>query len=145
MSTKNENAVNKAIATTKANELLFENMLSNFDKSLLKTSKGQSNDVYKKELYTDLTPTGIKTTRRKLRNEFLNICFSIKNAKTDEKLNSLIAYFIKFSKDTFVNFDFNNLQVSMFCSSNLSDMNKNSIKDAIDVINLQVEKLSKKY
>jgi hypothetical protein len=132
-----------AVANIKSNEMLFDDMLKNFDKSLLKTSKGLSNDVYKKTLFIDCSPSEIKTLRRKLRNEFINICFSINRETNLIKLSQLIAYFIKFSRDTYELFDFNNLQVSHFCSANMSESNKDSIKNAIDVINKQVEKLSK--
>lgn len=136
----------KANAITKANEMLFESMLKDFDKSLLKTSKGANNDIFKKELFKDMNPFQEKTHRRQLRNYFLSLCISIDKHFKDKNLkflDSTIAKFIQFSKETYISFNFENLQVSQFCSSNMSDTNKDSIKKAIDAINERVKQLSK--
>lgn len=139
-------AQKKAKANVKANELLFENMLKDFDKSLLKTTKGAKNDIFKKELFKDMNAFQEKTQRRQLRNYFLSLCISIDKHFKDKNLKSLdstIAKFIQFSKETYIFFNFENLQVSQFCSSNMGDTNKDSIKKAIDAINERVKQLSK--
>ena len=139
MSTKNENAVNnaaKANANVKANELSYEQMMKNFDKSLFVTNKGVNKEnIYKSSLFANLTDKEKKSLRRKIRTIRESFIYSFLRTEKEDNLKKLFSQFQIFVENTY-NFQFKkeNLKVENFCSANTSETEKENIKKALVII-----------
>ena len=85
----------KAVAQSNANKFILENLRAQFDTDfLIKGQKGQSIDLYRKEIFKDMLPEEKKTTRRKLRAMLQGFLLQYKNGYDLKKLykNFLIFY-----------------------------------------------------
>lgn len=93
--TKASATLKKAVATANANKFILDNLRSQFDSDfLIKGQKGQTIDLYKKEIFKDMLPEEKKTTRRKLRAMLQGFLLQYKNGYDLKKLykNFLIFY-----------------------------------------------------
>lgn len=96
--TKKTNAsdtLKKAVANANANKFILDNLRAQFDTDfLIKGQKGQSIDLYRKEIFKDMLPEEKKTTRRKLRAMLQGFLLQYKNGYDLKKLykNFLIFY-----------------------------------------------------
>ena len=85
----------KAVAQSNANKFILDNLRAQFDTDfLIKGQKGQSIDLYRKEIFKDMLPEEKKTTRRKLRAMLQGFLLQYKNGYDLKKLykNFLIFY-----------------------------------------------------
>lgn len=85
----------KAVAQSNANKFILDNLRTQFDTDfLIKGQKGQSIDLYRKEIFKDMLPEEKKTTRRKLRAMLQGFLLQYKNGYDLKKLykNFLIFY-----------------------------------------------------
>lgn len=85
----------KAVAQANANKFILDNLRAQFDTDfLIKGQKGQSIDLYRKEIFKDMLPEEKKTTRRKLRAMLQGFLLQYKNGYDLKKLykNFLIFY-----------------------------------------------------
>lgn len=92
---KTSETLKKAVATANANKFILDNLRSQFDSDfLIKGQKGQSIDLYRKEIFKDMLPEEKKTTRRKLRAMLQGFLLQYKNGYDLKKLykNFLIFY-----------------------------------------------------
>ena len=92
---KASNTLKKAVANANANKFILDNLRAQFDTDfLIKGQKGQSIDLYRKEIFRDMLPEEKKTTRRKLRAMLQGFLLQYKNGYDLKKLykNFLIFY-----------------------------------------------------
>lgn len=92
---KASDTLKKAVATANANKFILDNLRAQFDTDfLIKGQKGQSIDLYRKEIFKDMLPEEKKTTRRKLRAMLQGFLLQYKNGYDLKKLykNFLIFY-----------------------------------------------------
>lgn len=85
----------KAVAQSNANKFILDNLRAQFDTDfLIKGQKGQSIDLYRKEIFKNMLPEEKKTTRRKLRAMLQGFLLQYKNGYDLKKLykNFLIFY-----------------------------------------------------
>lgn len=85
----------KAVAQANANKFILDNLRSQMDSDLLlKGNKGQSIDLYRKEIFKDMLPEEKKTTRRKIRAMLQGFLLQYKNGYDLKKLykNFMIFY-----------------------------------------------------
>lgn len=85
----------KAVAQANANKFILDNLRAQMDSDLLlKGNKGQSIDIYKKEIFKDMLPEEKKTTRRKIRSMLQGFLLQYKNGYDLKKLykNFMIFY-----------------------------------------------------
>lgn len=85
----------KAVAQANANKFILDNLRAQMDSDLLlKGNKGQSIDIYKKEIFKDMLPEEKKTTRRKIRAMLQGFLLQYKNGYDLKKLykNFMIFY-----------------------------------------------------
>lgn len=99
------------------------------------TNNESNNDIYKKEWFTDCVTRKDKTRQRgKLRDNLLKfmqgfIKFQKENNKT--KLQQHFKEFEQFYKDCYTT---NNYELSSLCNGNMSEDNKNLIKQGLQII-----------
>lgn len=92
---KASDTLKKAVAQSNANKFILDNLRAQFDTDfLIKGQKGQSIDLYRKEIFKDMLPEEKKTTRRKLRAMLQGFLLQYKNGYDLKKLykNFLIFY-----------------------------------------------------
>lgn len=85
----------KAVAQANANRFILDNLRAQMDSDLLlKGNKGQSIDLYRKEIFKDMLPEEKKTTRRKIRAMLQGFLLQYKNGYDLKKLykNFMIFY-----------------------------------------------------
>lgn len=95
METTKKTTTKKAVAQANANKFILDNLRAQMDSDLLlKGNKGQSIDIYKKEIFKDMLPEEKKTTRRKIRAMFQGFLLQYKNGYDLKKLykNFMIFY-----------------------------------------------------
>ena len=91
----NKVSAKKAKAQAKANNILYKDILANLNKStegLLKTSFGvKKSDIYKEEIFSELSDKEKKVARKKFRNTILSLSFTSIFARLASKefINSL--------------------------------------------------------
>ncbi len=93
--TKASTTLKKAVAQANANKFILDNLRAQIDSDLLlKGNKGQSIDIYKKEIFKDMLPEEKKTTRRKIRAMLQGFLLQYKNGYDLKKLykNFMIFY-----------------------------------------------------
>lgn len=85
----------KSVAQANANKFILDNLRAQMDSDLLlKGNKGQTIDIYKKEIFKDMLPEEKKTTRRKIRAMLQGFLLQYKNGYDLKKLykNFMIFY-----------------------------------------------------
>ena len=84
----NKVSAKKAKAQSKANNILYKDILANLNKStegLLKTSFGvKKSDIYKEEIFSELSDKEKKVARKKFRNTILSLSESLTQEKTGQ-------------------------------------------------------------
>ena len=124
----NKVSAKKAKAQTKANNILYKDILANLNKStegLLKTSFGiKKSDIYKEEIFSELSDKEKKVARKKFRNTILSLSESL----TQEKLKKA---FLDFYKQVY---KVNDFSLSSVCSENMKETNKEILKKALQIV-----------
>lgn len=131
-----ENSVNKVKAKAKANNILYKDILANLNKStegLLKTSFGvvKKSDIYKKEIFSELSDKEKKVARKKFRNTILSLSESLTQEKDKTRLEKLKKAFLDFYKQVY---KVNDFSLSSVCSENMKETNKEILKKALQIV-----------
>ena len=118
----------KAKAQAKANNILYKDILANLNKStegLLKTSFGvKKSDIYKEEIFSELSDKEKKVARKKFRNTILQ-------EKDKTHLEKLKKAFLDFYKQVY---KVNDFSLSSVCSENMKETNKDILKKALQIV-----------
>lgn len=129
--------VNKvsAKAKAKANNILYKDILANLNKStegLLKTSFGvKKSDIYKEEIFSELSDKEKKVARKKFRNTILSLSESLIQEKDKTRLEKLKKAFLDFYKQVY---KVNDFSLSSVCSENMKETNKEILKKALQIV-----------
>lgn len=131
----NKVSAKKAKAKAKANNILYKDILANLNKStegLLKTSFGvKKSDIYKEELFSELSDKEKKVARKKFRNTILSLSESLIQEKDKTRLEKLKKAFLDFYKQVYKVNDFSLVSV---CSENMKQTNKEILKKALQIV-----------
>ena len=137
-STKNNkvSAKKEAKAQAKANNILYKDILANLNKStegLLKTSFGviKRSDLYKEEIFSELSDKEKKVARKKFRNTILSLAESLMQEKDKTRLEKLKKAFLDFYKQVY---KVNDFSLSSVCSENMKETNKEILKKALQIV-----------
>ena len=137
-STKNNKVSVKkeAKAQAKANNILYKDILANLNKStegLLKTSFGviKRSDLYKEEIFSELSDKEKKVARKKFRNTILSLSESLMQEKDKTRLEKLKKAFLDFYKQVY---KVNDFSLSSVCSENMKETNKEILKKALQIV-----------
>ena len=131
--------INKVNAKkAKANNILYKDILTNLNKStegLLKTSFGvKKSDIYKEELFSELSDKEKKVARKKFRNTILSLSESLIQEKDKTRLEKLKKAFLDFYKQVY---KVNDFSLSSVCSENMKETNKGILKKALQIVNVK--------
>lgn len=133
-STKN-NKVSAKKAKAQANNILYKDILANLNKStegLLKTSFGvKKSDIYKEEIFSELSDKEKKVARKKFRNTILSLSESLIQEKDKTRLDKLKKAFLDFYKQVY---KVNDFSLSSVCSENMKETNKDILKKALQIV-----------
>lgn len=125
----------KAQAKAKANNILYKDILANLNKStegLLKTSFGvKKSDIYKEEIFSELSDKEKKVARKKFRNTILSLSESLTQEKDKIRLEKLKKAFLDFYKQVY---KVNDFSLSSVCSENMKETNKEILKKALQIV-----------
>lgn len=125
----------KAQAKAKANNILYKDILANLNKStegLLKTSFGvKKSDIYKEEIFSELSDKEKKVARKKFRNTILSLSESLTQEKDKTRLEKLKKAFLDFYKQVY---KVNDFSLSSVCSENMKETNKEILKKALQIV-----------
>lgn len=126
----------KAQAKAKANNILYKDILANLNKStegLLKTSFGviKKSDIYKEEIFQELSDKEKKIARKKFRNTILSLSESLTQEKDKTRLEKLKKAFLDFYKQVY---KVNDFSLSSVCSENMKETNKEILKKALQIV-----------
>lgn len=125
----------KAKAQAKANNILYKGILANLNKStegLLKTSFGvKKSDIYKEEIFSELSDKEKKVARKKFRNIILSLSESLTQEKDKARLEKLKKAFLDFYKQVY---KVNDFSLSSVCSENMKETNKEILKKALQIV-----------
>lgn len=129
-------AAKKAKAQSKANNILYKDILANLNKStegLLKTSFGvvKKSDIYKEEIFSELSDKEKKVARKKFRNTILSLSESLIQEKDKTRLEKLKKAFLDFYKQVY---KVNDFSLSSVCSENMKETNKEILKKALQIV-----------
>lgn len=132
----NKVSAKKAKAQSKANNtLLYKDILANLNKStegLLKTSFGvKKSDIYKEEIFQELSDKNKKVARKKFRNTILSLSESLTQEKDKTRLEKLKKAFLDFYKQVY---KVNDFSLSSVCSENMKETNKEILKKALQIV-----------
>lgn len=135
-STKEQvNKVSAKKAKAKANNILYKDILANLNKStegLLKTSFGvKKSDIYKEEIFSELSDKEKKVARKKFRNTILSLSESLVQEKDKTRLEKLKKAFLDFYKQVY---KVNDFSLSSVCSENMKETNKDILKKALQIV-----------
>jgi hypothetical protein len=110
---------------TKLDEIFAKSKKST--ESLLETSKGKLERVYKLELFVGMNEKQIKSSRKKIRN-YVNSIFesiiSLESKKESAKVTKLVNEFNSFYKETYLVNDYSFASVASENSKNKDTINK---------------------
>lgn len=124
-----------AKAQAKANNILYKDILANLNKStegLLKTSFGiKKSDIYKEEIFSELSDKEKKVARKKFRNTILSLSESLTQEKDKTRLEKLKKAFLDFYKQVY---KVNDFSLSSVCSENMKETNKEILKKALQIV-----------
>lgn len=127
--------INKVSAKNKANNILYKDILANLNKStegLLKTSFGvKKSDIYKEEIFQELSDKEKKVARKKFRNTILSLAESLAQEKDKTRLEKLKKAFLDFYKQVY---KVNDFSLSSVCSENMKETNKEILKKALQIV-----------
>ena len=132
----NKVSANKAKATAKANSLIALDVLKSVkekNQGLFKTALGTKTEIYKKDLFVGANEKQIKSLRKKFRNVTFNFLSSIAT-NADKKL---IANFVDFYKQVYVNNDFS---FSSIASENTKEEKKAILIKGLEIVKKNVKK-----
>ena len=119
----------------KANNILYKDILANLNKStegLLKTSFGvKKSDIYKEEIFSELSDKEKKVARKKFRNTILSLSESLTQEKDKTRLEKLKKAFLDFYKQVY---KVNDFSLSSVCSENMKETNKEILKKALQIV-----------
>lgn len=122
-------------AQSKANNILYKDILANLNKStegLLKTSFGvKKSDIYKEEIFSELSDKEKKVARKKFRNTTLSLSESLVQEKDKTRLEKLKKAFLDFYKQVY---KVNDFSLSSVCSENMKETNKDILKKALQIV-----------
>lgn len=122
-------------AQSKANNILYKDILANLNKStegLLKTSFGvKKSDIYKEEIFSELSDKEKKVARKKFRNTILSLSESLTQEKDKTRLEKLKKAFLDFYKQVY---KVNDFSLSSVCSENMKETNKEILKKALQIV-----------
>lgn len=124
----------KAKAQSKANNILYKDILANLNKSTegLKTSFGvKKSDIYKEEIFSELSDKEKKVARKKFRNTILSLSESLTQEKDKTRLEKLKKAFLDFYKQVY---KVNDFSLSSVCSENMKETNKEILKKALQIV-----------
>ena len=125
----------KAKAQSKANNILYKDILANLNEStegLLKTSFGvKKSDIYKEEIFQELSDKEKKVARKKFRNTILSLSESLIQEKDKTRLEKLKKAFLDFYKQVY---KVNDFSLSSVCSENMKETNKEILKKALQIV-----------
>lgn len=125
----------KAKVQSKANNILYRDILDKFSKStegLLKTSFGvKKSDIYKEEIFSELSDKEKKVARKKFRNTILSLSESLTQEKDQTRLEKLKKAFLDFYKQVY---KVNDFSLSSVCSENMKETNKEILKKALQIV-----------
>lgn len=132
----NKVSANKVSAKAKANNILYKDILANLNKStegLLKTSFGiiKKSDIYKEEIFQELSDKEKKVARKKFRNTILSLSESLTQEKDKTRLEKLKKAFLDFYKQVY---KVNDFSLSSVCSENMKETNKEILKKALQIV-----------
>lgn len=131
----NKVSAKKAKAQAQANNLLYKDILTNLNKStegLLKTSFGvKKSDIYKEEIFSELSDKEKKIARKKFRNTILSLSESLTQEKDKTRLEKLKKAFLDFYKQVY---KVNDFSLSSICSENMKETNKEILKKALQIV-----------
>ncbi|UVX68714.1 MAG: hypothetical protein [Bacteriophage sp.] len=130
----NKVSTKKAKAQAKANNILYKDILANLNKStegLLKTSFGKKSDIYKEEIFSELSDKEKKVARKKFRNTILSLSESLTQEKDKSRLEKLKKAFLDFYKQVY---KVNDFSLSSVCSENMKETNKEILKKALQIV-----------
>lgn len=127
--------VKKAKAQSKANNILYKDILANLNKStegLLKTSLGvKKSDIYQEEIFLELSDREKKIARKKFRNTILSLSESLIQENDKTRLEKLKKAFLVFYKQVY---KVNDFSLSSICSENMKETNKEILKKALQIV-----------
>lgn len=127
--------VKKAKAQSKANNILYKDILANLNKStegLLRTSYGvKKSDIYKEEILSELSDREKKVARKKFRNIILSLSENLIQEKDKTRLEKLKKAFLDFYKQVY---KVNDFSLSSICSENMKETNKEILKKALQIV-----------
>ena len=126
----NKVSANKAKANAKANSLIALDVLKSVkekNQGLFKTSLGTKTEIYKKDLFAGANEKQIKSLRKKFRNVTFNFLSSIAT-NADKKL---IANFVDFYKQVYVNNDFSFASIA---SENTKEEKKEILIKGLEIV-----------
>lgn len=130
----NKVSAKKAKAQAK-NNILYKDILTNLNKStegLLKTSFGvKKSDIYKEEIFSELSDKEKKIARKKFRNTILSLSESLTQEKDKTRLEKLKKAFLDFYKQVY---KVNDFSLSSVCSENMKETNKEILKKALQIV-----------
>lgn len=130
----NKVSAKKAKAQSKANNILYKDILVNLNKSTegLKTSFGvKKSDIYKEEIFSELSDKEKKIARKKFRNTILSLSESLTQEKDKTRLEKLKKAFLDFYKQVY---KVNDFSLSSVCSENMKETNKEILKKALQIV-----------
>lgn len=131
----NESANVENSSKEKVNNILYKDILANLNKStegLLKTSFGvKKSDIYKEEIFQELSDKEKKVARKKFRNTTLSLSESLTQEKDQTRLEKLKKAFLDFYKQVY---KVNDFSLSSVCSENMKETNKEILKKALQIV-----------
>lgn len=131
----NKVSAKKAKAQAKANNILYKDILASLNKNtegLLKTAFGaKKSDIYKEEIFSELSDKEKKVARKKFRNTILSLSESLIQEKDKTRLEKLKKAFLDFYKQVY---KVNDFSLSSVCSENMKETNKELLKKALQII-----------
>ena len=132
----NKVSASKAKTTAKANSLIALDVLKSVkekNQGLFKTALGTKTEIYKKDLFAGANEKQIKSLRKKFRNVTFNFLSSIAT-NADKKL---IANFVDFYKQVYVNNDFSFASIA---SENTKEEKKAILIKGLEIVKKNVKK-----
>lgn len=131
----NKVSAKKAKAQSKANNIIYKDILASLNKStegLLKTSFGvKKSDIYREEIFSELSDKEKKIARKKIRNTILSLSESLVQEKDKTRLEKLKKAFLDFYKQVY---KVNDFSLSSVCSENMKETNKDILKKALQIV-----------
>lgn len=125
--------VAKKVAQAKANGALLDSILNKFAKggSIGHGVKGQSVDMYRKELFAGQLDLEKKRTRKKLRNVRDGFAIEILNCKDKQRLQRLCKDFAEYYKQVYT---VNDYSVNSICSGRTNENTRNVLEKFLNTV-----------